>query len=131
MIAGQGLSFSSLLYRPLFDRLGVNAILTLKSGSFSFLALDKTVGVELAQQGGTVVETMKPMIELIMADVIAAGVSTSDVDDQEITVFPPGVSTSNLANGKTWHILSHKFNPSNMGVADGTLWLQLEGDTDT
>lgn len=130
MQAGIGLNFSKHLYRPIFDRLGVRARLTLASGSFDITALDKTVGVSLPQQGGTVVETLTPVAELMMADFLALGLALNQLDDQKITLFPPDADISNIANGKTWNIISHKLNPSNSGIADGTLYLQLEGDTD-
>lgn len=119
MQAGQGLNFSKLLYRPVFDRLGVHAQLNLASGTFNIIALDKTIGVALPQAGGTVLETLTPIAELMVSDVLALGIGLSDFDDQTITL-----------NGKTWHIISHRLNPSNSGITDGTIYLQLEGDAD-
>lgn len=133
MLAGAGISFSKILYRPIFDRLGVWAKLSLATGDFDIIALDKTVGVALPQAGGTVVETLTPMAELMMADVLALGITLADFNDDHdstITLFSPGADRSSLANGKKWHIISHKLNPSSMGIADGTVYLQLEGDTD-
>lgn len=53
------ISFATLLYRPIFDRLGVPAKLMLSDRAFDtmpnglpLIALDKTVGVALPQQGG-------------------------------------------------------------------------------
>lgn len=119
-----GLDFAALLYRPIFDRLGVAAKLTVDDRSFDtmpdgslLLALDKTTGVALAQQGGIVLETVTPIAELMVADLVALGLSRNQVDGATITL-----------NGRTWGVISHKMNPSHSGELDGTIYLELEGD---
>lgn len=129
-MVGTGISFAALLYRPIFDRLGVSAKLTLVKGVFDIVALDKTVGASVVQNGGITIETMKPQAELMMVDLTALGLTQSDLEDGTITMFPPGADTSDTANGKTWHVTSYKLNPSNSGIQDGTIYLQLEGDSD-
>lgn len=121
-----GVSFANLLYRPIFNRLGVPAVLTLANTVYDkmpngtpLLALDKTIGVSLPQQGGTVVETVTPMAEFMMVDLVAIGVTKDQLDDGSIRL-----------NGKTWSIVSHKTNPSHSGEMDGTIFLQLEGAAD-
>jgi hypothetical protein len=111
-----GVDFTDLLYRPLFDTLGVPSTLVLNSGTFYPVALDKTIGVALQEAGGITVQTEGPMVELIMADLIALGITVDLLDDQSITL-----------NGKTWKILAHRMNPSHSGESDGTVYLILEG----
>lgn len=127
MPVGVGISFASLLYRPIFDRLAVTAKLTLADGTVftqlpngsPLVALDKTVGVALPMQGGTVIETVTPMAEFMIADVLALGLTANSLDKGTIEL-----------NGKSWLILSHKMNPSASGETDGTVYLQLEGEAD-
>lgn len=125
MAVGAPISFADLLYRPIFDRLGVAAKLTLETGEVfdrmpdgsPLAALDKTVGVSLQQPGGTVLETVTPVAEFMMADLAALGISKNRVDGGTI-----------ILNGRTWSVISHKMNPSSSGELDGTIYLQLEGD---
>lgn len=116
-----------MLYRPIFDRLGVNAKLNLVAGHFDITALDKTAGVSLPD-GNVIVETLKPGAELLMVDLAALGIVKTELDEQTITLFDPGVDTSDIANGVTWHIISHKVHPSPNGDQDGKIILILEGD---
>jgi len=111
-----GLSFSTLLYRPVFDRLAVPADLTLTRGTFTLPALDKTTGLSLDLSGLTV-ETMTPIVELMMADLTTIGVTPDELDGETITL-----------NGRTWAIVSHRFNGVPTGISDGTLHLVLEGE---
>lgn len=125
MTTGTGISFADLLYRPIYDRMGVAAKLTLKTGEVfdtmpngsPLVALDKTSGIALPQDGGIIIETVTPIAEFMMADLAALGVSKNQVDEGEIQL-----------NGRTWAIISHKMNPSHTGELDGTIYLQLEGD---
>ena len=123
MALGSGISFAKLLYRPIFDRMGVAAKLVLATGTFDampngtpLIALDKTVGVALPTGGGIILETVTPIAEFMVEDLTAIGVSKDDVDEGEVTL-----------NGKTWTIKTHRMNPSHSGEADGTIFLELEG----
>lgn len=139
MAVGVGISFATSLYKPIYDRLAVSATLILAdSRSFQTRALNKTEGTALMVPGGMQLETVTPMAEMMMSDLLGlkdqfgnlAGVTEDDVDGGTITLFPPGVDTSNLANGDTWNIISHRMNPSPSGRADGTIFLLLEGVPD-
>jgi hypothetical protein len=121
---GTGINFATMLYRPIFDRLGIVAKLVLATGTFDtmpngtpLIALDKTMGVPLSVGSGTILETVVPVVEFMMMDLTALGVSKGDLDGGEVTV-----------NGKTWNVVSHRMNPSHSGEADGTVFLLLEGD---
>jgi hypothetical protein len=118
------ISFAGLLYRPIFDRLGVPAKLVLATGVFEkmpngtpLIALDKTVGVALSMGTGTILETVTPVAEFMLADLTAIGVGKDDLDEGEITL-----------NGKAWTIKAHRMNPSHFGETDGTIFLLLEGE---
>lgn len=121
---GQGLNFSTLLYRPIFDRLAVTAKLTLADGRVfdtmpngqPLVALDKTVGVALPQATGIALETLTPMAEFMMVDLLALGLTADDLDEGVLEL-----------NSKTWDILAHRMNPSNSGESDGTVYVLLEG----
>jgi hypothetical protein len=120
------ISYVKMLYRPMMAAFGVPATLTIDGTSYSTLpdgspliANDKTVGAQVNQQGGIQLETMQPQAEMIYADVLALGLTDDDLDDGTITL-----------NSNTWNITSHKMNPSHNGVADGTVYLLLEGTTD-
>jgi hypothetical protein len=121
---GEGLNFTGLLYRPIFDRLARTAKLTLVDGRIfntmpngqPLVALDKTVGVALPQANAVVLETLTPMAEFMMADLLALGLAADDLDKGVLEL-----------NSKTWDIISHRMNPSNSGEADGTVYVQLEG----
>lgn len=139
MPVGAGISFTQLVYQPIYDRLSVDALLILAdTRQFLTRALDKTEGVALSVPGGVMLETVTPIAEMMMADLLGlkdqfgnlAGVTENDVDGATITLFPIGVDTSVQANGVTWNIISHRMNPSPSGRADGTIFLQLEGDPD-
>jgi|ERR1700687_3984005 len=131
MAVGTGVDFAALLYRPIFDRLAVTATLIPVNGQlYTIAALDKTEGVALAQPGGLTLETLTPIAELMMSDLLKLGLTEAVVDGGTITLFAPGADTSILANGVTWNIISHRMNPSPSGRADGTIYLQLEGDPD-
>jgi hypothetical protein len=122
-LLGNKISFSHLLYRPIFDRMAVPAKLVLATGIFDTMpdgsplaALDKTVGVSLPTGGGMILETVTPVAEFMVADLISIGVSKDDLDEGEITL-----------NDKAWTIRAHRMNPSHSGEADGTIFLELEG----
>ncbi len=124
MALGTKISFAGLLYRPIFDRLGVPAKLVLGSGIFDTMpdgtplaALDKTIGIPLMQGNGTILETVKPVAEFMMEDLISLGISKDDLDNGEISL-----------NDKTWTIIAHRMNPSHSGETDGTIFLELEGE---
>lgn len=130
---GSGINFTQLLYRPIFDRLAVSAVLipASKDGQkFAFDVLDKTEGVALPQQGGMILETVKPSAELMMSDVLSKGLTRDDLSAGTIVIFPPGVDTSDIANGRTWQIISYRMNQSPSGEADGTVYLHLESGDD-
>lgn len=123
MALGTKISFAGLLYRPIFDRLGVPAKLVLGSGIFDTMpdgtplaALDKTIGIALSTGSGIVLETVTPVAEFMMEDLAAIGVSKDDLDTGEI-----------ILNDKTWTIIAHRMNPSHSGEMDGTIFLELEG----
>ena len=109
-------SFTSLLYKPLFDRLAVPAVLSLDSGDYPITVLDQTIGQSL-EESGIAVQTMSPLAQLMMADLTALGINPDDLDGRTIAM-----------NGRTWDIVSHRFNGTPGGIGDGTLHLVLEGD---
>ena len=124
MNPGAGINFAQLLYRPIFDRLGIAATLILATGAFSvmpdgtpLIALDKTMGVPLTVGNGTILETVVPVAEFMVADLTACGISKDDLDTGQVTL-----------NGKSWNIIAHRMNPSHSGEADGTIFLLLEGE---
>lgn len=121
-----GVNFSELLYRPIFDRLGVAAQLTIAGVTYptseqvaaglGLVALDKSEGIPLAQGAGIIVETVTPVAEFIYGDLTALGITIDMVDGGSVTL-----------NGRKWNVLSHRMNPSMSGRTDGTVFLQLEG----
>ncbi len=124
---GEGINFAALLYRPIFDRLGRAAKLTLDAGVFDtmpdgnpLVALDKTIGVALPMDGGIILETVTPVAEFMIADLAAIGVTVDQLDEGILEL-----------NGKVWTIQSHRVNPSSSGESDGTVMCQLEGEQDT
>jgi hypothetical protein len=128
-MAGTGVSFASLLYRPIYDRLAVSVQLTLGGVTYptadqvnaglGLVALDKTQGIELAQGPTLTLETVKPRCEFIVGDLTALGISPDSLDDGTVTL-----------NGNLWTITSHRFSPTTSGTNDGTVWCELESSSD-
>ena len=111
-----GIDFHTFLYRPLFATYGVPAVLALKAGKFTATALDKTEGLVLSQNP-LKIETLGPVAEFIVADLLDLGISCDDdLDDNIVTL-----------NGKTWKIIAHRMSPTQSGEADGTVYCILEG----
>jgi len=122
-------SFTDELYRPLFANMAVPAILTLASGAVysqlpdgsPFLALDKTMGLDLSG-GAATIETIKPVAEIMAADMVTLGFTRKDIEPVD------GVAATIALNGVVWNIVATKPNQSSFGPNDGTLFLILEGD---
>lgn len=119
-------SFTDELYRPIFGTLGVPATLTLKSGTeistlpdgTPLVLLDKTQGIDLSG-GSATLETLKPVAEIMAADMLALGITRKDFEDGMVNL-----------NNKLWNIIATKSNQSSFGPNDGTVFLILEGDSD-
>lgn len=119
-----GIKFAELLYRPIYDRLGVDATLVLNGVIYpppgsNLVALDKTEGIEIVMGMGIGLETMKPICEFIIGDLLALGITPNMLDDGSVTL-----------NSRNWKILSHRLNPTTSGTSDGTVYCQLEGLSD-
>lgn len=105
--------------------MGVPVTLELASGSIytalpdgsPLVMLDKTATLEIA--GPVTLDTTKPVAEVMAADVVALGLVRRDFVDALLTM-----------NGKQWHVMAVKPNPSSFGESDGFYALELEGDTD-
>lgn len=119
-------SFTEELYRPLYAELGVPLILELASGTTytelpdgsPLLALDHSQPVELVGSGATI-DTMKPVAEIMAADLVLLGIARKDLEDALVTL-----------NGRTWHVIATIPKPSSFGLDDGVCGLELEGDPD-
>ena len=116
--------YATQLYRPIFDRLGVPAVLTIGGLAYSRMAdgspltvLDKSAGLAL-REGDVALETVTPVAEFIVADLTGIGLTTDQLDGATVAF-----------NNQTWNILSHRFNPSHNGISDGTVFCELEGAT--
>lgn len=107
-------SFTALLYRPLYATLGVNVtFITVDGASLTVTALDKSSGV--AVEGvGMEVQTIRPAAVVMSADVAAAGLTAEDIDSATLTM-----------NGKTWRVEACQPRPSPMGKDDGELYCFL------
>ena len=111
------MDYQATLYGPVYDVLGVPALLRLAGGAaFAVTSLDKTAGVAV---GGAVdVQTVVPAAVVRVTELAAKGVTPAQVDDGQITL-----------NGVTWVIEAHKPAPSPNGEADGEVYLLLKGGT--
>lgn len=106
------LSMDEMVYGPLYDVLGVPAVLTPNGGiATDVSAIDKTRGAEITDLNIDVM-SVRPVAALRASELAAEGVALDDLDDGTITL-----------NGTTWTIDAHLEKPSISG--DGEVWLIL------
>lgn len=74
------LDFAGLLETPAYDIFGVAAILTaIDRAALTITVLDKIVEVEEAGASGVIVPTLRPAIDVRLADLEAAGLAREDL----------------------------------------------------
>lgn len=102
------LNWTSLLYDPLYNSIGVPATL----GTTSVTVIDETRGVGLA--GNAIIETVRPAARIRVKELAENNIDVSGLKDNSLTF-----------NGKTWRIKSHEPVPSKGGESDGQIRLIL------
>lgn len=110
------MDYQAQLYDPIYDVLGVPAMLEPKSGFTSVVDLtviDKTAGVEVTE-GKIGIQSIYPAAVVRMAELAANGVALGDLDQTPIAF-----------NGRAWRIRSHRAVPSPHGEGDGERLLIL------
>lgn len=109
------MDYQATLYDPIYDVLGVEAVITPDStvGPVTVTAIDKTGCIPIPS-GGIEIETIEPAAVIRMAELLAAGITRDDLEGGTITF-----------NGATWRIKATLPNPSPKGEADGQLLLKL------
>ena len=107
--------YQTLLYGPIFELTGVEALLHRPAGDpVPLLMLDKTTGVPMSE-GDRGIQTVRPV----------AVVRANDLVEREIEYGSLRRSRLDL-NDVTWRIATYYPKPSPRGERDGEIWLILE-----
>ena len=79
------IDFAGLLDAPAYDTFGVLVVLTaIDRAALTVTALDKIVEVEEAGASGVIVPTLRPVIDVRLADLEAAGLAREDLVKAEV-----------------------------------------------
>lgn len=113
------MSYTNLLYRPIYRVQGRPAILTVGGVDYpndgsTLKMLDKTSGISLP--GSIELETIRPAAVALVADLLHLGLTLDSLDGANLQL-----------NNRTWYISSHKAQSSPEGEDDGEVYLYLEG----
>lgn len=106
------------LYDPLYQSpIAVNAEFESASGTTAVMRItDETKGTPISGGPG-VVETVRPTCRVRAAELVAKGITASDLPDSTITF-----------NGRTWRVKASRMVPSPMGEDAGEVMLILLND---
>lgn len=102
------MDYQSLLYNPIYDALGVPAVILGKTVT----VIDKTAGVAIADK--TQIETIRPV----------ANVRAKELSEKSLIVADLPENIINF-NGNNWRIKACRAVPSPNGIADGEYILIL------
>lgn len=108
-------AFDDVLFGPLFDALGVAAVITYEGAEYEVTAIDKTQGVETAEFSMNA-PLIVPAAQARASELAGHGLSADDLD---------GAATISL-NGATWEITAHRRMQSPFGASDGAVMFYLE-----
>jgi hypothetical protein len=97
-------------YGPIYESLGVDAMLEIGSAVYPIRAIDKTEGI-MVDIGA---QRIAPAATLRMSELSEFGIDAETVDGGLLAM-----------NGFDWRIESHSFRPSPTGEAEGELLLVL------
>ena len=112
------MDLDDLLYRPLYNIFGVEAVIRcLYGASFTLTVIDRTSGVEVTEGSGIDVKTIRPAAVLRMRQLTELGLSREDLEDAALDL-----------NGKLWRVKATMPKPAPTGEADGELYLFLMED---
>lgn len=113
------MTYTDLLYGPIYAVLGAAVTLTLESATvLELIGLDKTAGAEITVADDASLQTIHPAAVVRMADLAELGVAPEDTMNARITI-----------NGQDWIVKSYYPKPSPRGEADGELYLILRAAT--
>lgn len=110
------MDYQSLLYDPIYNTVGVAAILTLNDSAEpidGLTVVDKTTGVDIG-------ETVEAQVIVPAAIIRAVELAAKSVTVEEL----PKAKIE--FNEKAWLIVSYRLLPSPNGEADGEVFLLLE-----
>lgn len=109
------MNWQAMLYKPLYDGIGVDAVLDLGSdGTVPLRVIDKTDGIEVALGGDVSVTTIKPACAIRVYELTSKDVPLADLKGHTITF-----------NSNTWRIEGRLPKPGPNGEADGEVLLTL------
>ena len=112
------MDLNDLLYRPLYQLFGVEAVIRCLYGdAFSINVIDRTSGVEVTEGSGIDVKTIRPAAVVRMRELTELGLSRDDLEDAALDL-----------NGKLWRVKATMPKPAPTGEADGELYLFLIED---
>jgi hypothetical protein len=112
------MDLNGLLYRPLYDTFGADALVRCPDGRSMILrVIDRTSGVEVTEGSGIDVKTIRPAAVLRMRELNDLGLSRDDLEDAALDL-----------NGKLWRVKATMPKPAPTGEADGELYLFLIED---
>ena len=88
------LDFDALVLGPVYDTFGMPAVLTIGPATHQLTVVDYTKGVEI-DEGGTGIQTIRPVVDVRRAALAAVGVQLDDLVDADLEL-----------SGATWRIKS-------------------------
>jgi len=110
------IDYASLLYGPVFDVLGVEAVLTLDLTDAEPVALtvyDGTSGVEIGDPA--LVSTIRPVADVRATELAENSLSVAQLRHATLAF-----------NGKSWTVMNHQYTAAPTGEGQGLVRLILE-----
>lgn len=110
------MDYAAFLYDPVYSVIGVTAQLTVSEtvGPQDIVAIDKTIGVQVADPQNGEVLRIVPAATVRMKQLAALGITPAMLDDNILVL-----------NGNTWEIEAHLMMPAPTGEAEGEVMLYL------
>ena len=112
------MDYAAILYDPLYASFGTDAVIRcLYSDAFPIRAIDCTSGIEVTENSGIDVKTIRPAAIVRMRELIDVGLGREDLEDAALEL-----------NDKLWRVKASMPKPGPSGEANGELYLFLIED---
>jgi hypothetical protein len=112
------MDYAAILYDPLYASFGTDAVIRcLYSDAFPIRAIDCTSGIEVTENSGIDVKTIRPAAIVRMRELTDVGLGRDDLEDAALEL-----------NDKLWRVKASMPKPGPSGEANGELYLFLIED---
>ena len=112
------MDYTQLLYGPLYDTFGSDAVIRcLYADAFPIRAIDCTSGIEVTENSGIDVKTIRPAAIVRMRELIDVGLGREALEDAALEL-----------KDKIWRVKASMPKPGPSGEANGELYLFLIED---